>query len=179
MAHYKKVKKEFGELVINEKSDFFYKAFCFPEQDPDMIVDTSTDTFSMTPEDAIYSLFEQMPTEVMNKIPNRMMFTFDDQEVDYDESQTSPYAKDVILLRLFANNKEQFDASKKEGGDHDFVLALKELTDGYTMQCQDYTMELLEVKSDPGVTVWRLKHIRLKALDPDRKTSTMPDEIRI
>lgn len=175
----KKEKKDQAPLVIHEKSMPFYKAFLFPEQNPDMIVDTSGDTFSSTPENALLALFESLSNDVIDKIPMRELF-FMDEPVEHDESNTSPYAKNVVMIRITANWDEELKNAKSDGGAHDFIVAIRDLHDGYTTSLQDYEIKWITLKSNSKENfTWHLERLHLAVPDKEKMSPLFPEEIRI
>jgi len=175
----KKDKKEKEPLVIHERSEPFYKAFIFPEQNPDMIVDTSGDMFSNTPEEAIIALFESTPHDTLMRIPLRVML-LGEEEVDHDSSNDSPYAGNVVLLRLHANWDEEFENAKGESSEHEFMIRLKDLTAGYTTTLQDYVISFISMKAtDPANPIFKVTTATLDVSDPDKCPAMMPKQIKI
>lgn len=175
-------KKDQGPLIVHTKSEPFYKAFLFPEKNPDMIVDTSGDTFSDTPENAIRALFRDMSTEIKNKIPD-CMFMFEDEELDTENLEKSPYAKNLVLLHLTANWAEELEAAKTVVGDDDldYIVRIKDLHEGYTTSLQDYSIEFIQLKSNTKTPPydWQLIKLKLVVPDPDRRSPLLPERIDI
>lgn len=175
----KKDKKEKEPLIIHERSEPFYKAFIFPEQNPDMIVDTSGDLFSPTPEDAVIALFESTPRDTLLRIPLRVMF-LGEEEVDHDASNDSPYAGNVVLLRIHTNWDEEFVKAKGESSEHEFMFRLKDLTAGYTTTIQDYVISYITMKAaDPANPIFKVTKAILDVAEPEKCSSLMPAQIKI
>lgn len=181
-ARTKPPKKDQGELVLSKPAAPVYKAFCFPDDDSDMIVDTSGDTFSASPEDAIRALFQQMPGDILAKITIASLFTKNDQPIEVDADATTDKAiRYLVMIRIIANDVDEFEAAKSEGGDYDFMLRLKDLTQGYLNAMQDYTIEELHLRNEGTgeAPKWKIISATIRATDPSAMTSTMPIKISL
>lgn len=177
-------KKEKEPLVIHTPSGSFYKAFMFPTDPPEMQVDISGDTFSHTPEQAIRACLMHLSKDEMVSIPFMILNMMEsDESVDIPEDKMNERMKQLVLIRLIANDIEDFEKATAEYepiSEDEFWLQVKALKEGYSMGVQDYTVKYLETKTksamDPEIQIIRGE---FEVSDPETANSAFPKTIVI
>ena len=193
-------KKEKEPLIIHTPSGSFYKAFMFPTNPPEMQVDTSGDTFAYTPEQAIRACLKNLTVDELMSIPYIIVNIWNqDDTLEIPENKVNERMKELVLIRLIANNVEDFeravakhDSQLINDGDEnataeyepvsedEFWLRIKALKEGYSMGVQDYTIRYLETRtksaSDPEMKIIRAE---FEVSDPDTANTAFPKTIMI
>lgn len=179
----KKDKKE-EPLVVRTPADSIYKAFIFTKEPPEMMTDVSGDTFSHTPEDAVYNCLEKLPKHLLLRIPFGNFFQESDP-LEVADDLANPMMSRILVVRLFANYDEEYAAAVKscediDCGPHAFWLRLKDLKEGYSMGLQEYTFSYLQIKMT-SKDYTELKALQCDLVVPDRErcNPSLPEEIHI
>lgn len=190
-------KKEKEPLVIHTPSGSFYKAFMFPTDPPEMQVDISGDTFSHTPEQAVRACLMHLTKDELVSIPFMILNMMETNNiVEIPEDKVNERMKQLVLIRLIANNVEDFEKASTECdpglvdekataeyepiSEDEFWLQVKALKEGYSMGVQDYTVNYLETKTksamDPEIQIIRGE---FEVSDPETANSAFPKTIVI
>lgn len=165
------------EFVAVQQSDPFFKCFMFKEPNPDMIVDTSGDTFSHSAGDALWSLFEHMSMSDMMLIPHRTMLICDDA-VDYDDDASNPNMGKVVMIQLKAHSDAQFQAAKSDDSGVDFRLELAKMPDGYIVALQEYDLVDVYMEAKSPNSPFRVTRATIKA-DAETMSPMFPETLTI
>ena len=152
--------------MASTPSDPFYKCFMFKEQSPDMIVDTSGDTFSHFAGDALRSMFDNMEQSMLMLIPNRLMMIGDDP-VDYDPDTCNENMGRIVMLQLKAHDVNEFNAAKSDEGENDFRLELRKMPSGYVVALQEYTIKSIVMDAKGPNAPFRVVRCEVKVDDVD------------
>ena len=190
-------KKEKEPLVIHTPSGSFYKAFMFPTDPPEMQVDISGDTFSHTPEQAVRACLMHLTKDEIISIPFTLVnMLITNEPIEIPEDKVNERMKQLVLIRLIANNVEDFEKASAEYdpelvdekttaeyesiSEDEFWLQVKALKEGYSMGVQDYTVKYLETKTksptDPEIQIIRGE---FEISDPETANSAFPKTIVI
>lgn len=190
-------KKEKEPLVIHTPSGSFYKAFMFPTDPPEMQVDISGDTFSHTPEQAVRACLMHLTKDELVSIPFMILNMMETNNiVEIPEDKVNERMKQLVLIRLIANNVEDFEKASTECdpglvdekataeyesiSEDEFWLQVKALKEGYSMGVQDYTVKYLETKTksamDPEIQIIRGE---FEVSEPETANSAFPKTIVI
>ena len=190
-------KKEKEPLVIHTPSGSFYKAFMFPTDPPEMQVDISGDTFSHTPEQAVRACLMHLTKDEIVSIPFTLVnMLITNEPIEIPEDKVNERMKQLVLIRLIANNVEDFEKASAECdpelvdenataeyepiSEDEFWLQVKALKEGYSMGVQDYTVKYLETKTksatDPEIQIIRGE---FEVSDPETANSAFPKTIVI
>lgn len=192
-------KQEKEPLIIHTPSGSFYKAFMFPTDPPEMQVDISGDTFSHTPEQAVRACLMHLTKDELVSIPFMILNMMEsDNVVEIPEDKVNERMKQLVLIRLIANDVEDFEkatadydrglikgsenatAEYEPISEDEFWLQVKALKEGYSMGVQDYTVKYLETKTksamDPEIQIIRGE---FEVSDPETANSAFPKTIVI
>lgn len=182
-------KKEKEELIVRTPSEPFYKAFLFPSNAEEMIVDVSGDSFSYTMEQAVLAALYKLPWDELCKIPMAHLFAGTgepDEEVDISEISTECMG-DIVLMMVRAHHDAEFEAGKiplddvVEGSDApmEFMFRMKALSEGYTIGLQDYMIQNITMHKPNDGSDYKITKCELRIDDVKHKNAAFPDVLNV
>ena len=174
----KKQMKDEDPLVMYPASEPFFKAFVFPTDDSEMVVDTGGDIFSVDPPSAVKQLFDEMDQDLMTRIPN--VDLIDDKGNPIENQATADeHLGRIMLIRMVMNWNEEFKKIRTKVSNEYMIMELKDSKEGYQIRMQDYNLTSVTLKMDPDTKKFKLAAFNAVAMDLDNCISEMPESFGI
>lgn len=126
----------------------FYKAFAQLHDEVDMMIDTSGDTFSMSPEGAIIDLYTNMRVDDIFRFPTLVAF-INGEEIE--NGCKDLLEKSIVTVVAFTpHDKTEFMPAILDGdpfNDPTFILARNRIKEGLQMDLAEYEVDRFSIVS--------------------------------
>lgn len=180
MPRKKKETVEETPIPVYEPSEYFYRAYLFNAEMPEMPLDSSGSLFAREMASAIANTCEEKTSNELISIAVAQIFDPTDQPVELPEGRPiNEWMLHLFILRVKLHDKTELDNIMASDDGNNAILSLKDLQHGCSMAMQEYMIDAIEFKTDPRVHDGRifLRKIKAHVDDVDRISRDFPPEI--
>lgn len=167
-------------VPIYEPSEYFYRAYLFNCEIPEMPLDSSGSLFAREMASAIANTCEEKTSNELISITVAEIFDPDHHPITLPDGRlTNDWMLHLFILRVKLHDKTELEKIASSDDGNNVILSLKDLEHGCSMAMQEYMIDTVEFKTNPKlhdgrIFLWKIKaHVE----DVDRISRDFPPEI--